>query len=76
MKLKPGPFGKRLYHTTRPVLSITIPYIPAANTTNPGEGSEPLAEYLGRSDGSSPVVISSESLSTTPPDPYAEVRRI
>ena len=32
-KLRLGPSGKRTYHTTRPVLSITRPYQPAAKST-------------------------------------------
>ena len=33
MKPSPGPAGKPRYQTTRPVLSMTTPYLPAAKTT-------------------------------------------
>ncbi len=71
MKFKPGPYGKRRYQTIRPRLSITMPYTPAANTTNPGEGSAPLAAYWGRSGGREPVVKSMSSPVTFPFDHQA-----
>src|SRR4051794_17334690 len=75
MKLRPAPFEKLRYHTTRPVLSITSPYRPAAKTTYPGVGSEPLAAKRGRSAGSEPVVKVSGSPSVVPPAPYATARK-